>query len=100
MDVSVNFVSGIESSTLKLPKTISEPELIAKIEELNENTSVDGILVQLPVPEHISERNICNAVDPRKDIDGFHITNMGKLTINMDTLIPCTALGVIELIKR
>lgn len=52
------------------------------------------------MPEHVSERNVCNAVDPRKDVDGFHIINMGKLTNNMDTFIPCTALGVIELIKR
>lgn len=67
---------------------------------MNEDATVDGILVQLPVPVHISERNVCNAVDPRKDVDGFHITNMGKLAINMDTMVPATALGVIELIKR
>lgn len=91
---------GIDSNTIKLPATITEDELITKIEELNNDLSVDGILVQLPVPAHISERNVCNAVDPKKDVDGFHITNMGKLSINMDTFIPCTALGVIELIKR
>lgn len=85
---------------MKLPSTITEDELLSKIDELNRNTSIDGILVQLPVPAHISERNVCNAVDPMKDVDGFHITNMGKLSINMDTFIPCTALGVIELIKR
>lgn len=94
------YFAGINSDTLKLPDTITEDELISKIEDLNRDSAVDGILVQLPVPAHISERNVCNAVDPRKDVDGFHITNMGKLSINMDTFIPCTALGVIELIKR
>lgn len=83
-----------------MPNTITEEELISKIEELNSDSLVDGILIQLPVPAHISERNVCNAVDPSKDVDGFHIINMGKLSINMDTFIPCTALGVIELIKR
>lgn len=92
--------SGITSETIKLPATITEDELIAKIQALNEDSDIDGILVQLPVPQHISERNVCNAVDPRKDVDGFHMTNVGRLTINMDTFVPCTALGVIELIKR
>ncbi|CAH1110073.1 unnamed protein product [Psylliodes chrysocephalus] len=91
---------GITSDTIKLPKTVSEEEVINKIIELNNDSNIDGILVQLPVPEHISERNVCNAVDPRKDVDGFHVTNMGKLALNMDTLIPATALGVVELIKR
>lgn len=83
-----------------MPSNITEPELIAKINELNADNSVDGILVQLPVPDHINERNVCNAVDPRKDVDGFHITNIGKLCLNMDSFVPCTALGVIEMIKR
>ncbi|KAJ8911647.1 hypothetical protein NQ315_005992 [Exocentrus adspersus] len=78
----------------------SEKEIISKIEELNDDSLVDGILVQLPVPEHVSERNVCNAVNPKKDVDGFHILNIGKLTHNMDTFVPCTALGVVELIKR
>ncbi|KAJ8926483.1 hypothetical protein NQ314_021150 [Rhamnusium bicolor] len=90
----------IHSKTINLPKTSTEEEIISKVKELNEDPSVDGILVQLPVPEHVSERNVCNAVDPRKDVDGFHIINMGKLAINMDTFIPCTALAVVEFIKR
>ncbi|CAH0563905.1 unnamed protein product [Brassicogethes aeneus] len=57
-------------------------------------------VVQLPVPDNVNERNVCNAVDPKKDVDGFHVNNVGKLTLNMDTLIPATALGVVELIKR
>ncbi|KAJ8974402.1 hypothetical protein NQ317_011246 [Molorchus minor] len=91
---------GILSKTINLPKTVTEEEIIHEIRKLNNDSSVDGILVQLPVPEHVSERNVCNAVDPKKDVDGFHIINMGKLSINMDTFIPCTALGVIELLKR
>ncbi|XP_060522292.1 bifunctional methylenetetrahydrofolate dehydrogenase/cyclohydrolase, mitochondrial isoform X2 [Cylas formicarius] len=91
---------GIVSRTINLPSTISEQEIISQIYKLNKDPSVDGILVQLPVPEHVSERNVCNSVDPRKDVDGFHILNMGKLAINMDTFVPATALGVIELIKR
>ncbi|KAG5885501.1 hypothetical protein JTB14_013519 [Gonioctena quinquepunctata] len=91
---------GINSSTFKLPNTLTQEDLLNKIKELNEDSSVDGILVQLPVPKHICERTVCNAVDPRKDVDGFHITNMGKLALNMDTFVPCTALGVVELIKR
>jgi len=91
---------GIKSRTENLPDTISESELIAKVKELNDDPSVDGILVQLPVPKHISERNVCNAVDPTKDVDGFHIANTGKLCLNMDTFVPCTVLAVIELLKK
>ncbi|RZC42396.1 THF DHG CYH C domain containing protein, partial [Asbolus verrucosus] len=91
---------GIISKTIRLPATSSEAEIISKVEELNSDPQVDGILVQLPVPEHVSERNVCNAVDPRKDVDGFHIVNVGKLTLNMDTFVPATALAVVELIKR
>lgn len=78
----------------------SEKELLDYIEALNKDDKVDGILVQLPVPQHISERAVCNAVHPDKDVDGFHNDNVGKLCLNMDTFVPCTALGVLELIKR
>ncbi|KRT78670.1 hypothetical protein AMK59_7048 [Oryctes borbonicus] len=91
---------GVDSEAIRLPSSISEDDLIEKIKQLNSDDSVDGILVQLPLPEHVSERNVCNAVDPHKDVDGFHVTNVGRLTLNMDSFIPCTALAVIELIKR
>nr|CAI5854511.1 unnamed protein product [Callosobruchus analis] len=91
---------GIKSKTIRMPASTSEEELLKKIDELNADSEVDGILIQLPVPEHISERKVCQAVDPRKDVDGFHLTNIGKLTCNLDTFVPCTALGVIELLKR
>lgn len=91
---------GITSRTLRLPESTTEQELLEKVEDLNNDPEVDAILVQLPVPEHMNERKICNAVDPRKDVDGFHIDNIGKLCLNMKTFVPATALGVIELIKR
>lgn len=91
---------GIKSATLRLPSTSTEEEIIAKINELNQDKTVDGILVQLPVPQHVSERNVCNAVDPRKDVDGFHVNNIGKLVSNVDCLVPATALGVVELLRR
>ncbi|KAF2894118.1 hypothetical protein ILUMI_12056 [Ignelater luminosus] len=91
---------GIDSRTEKLHESVTEDELITKVVELNKDESVDGILVQLPVPQHISERNVCNAVDPTKDVDGFHIMNVGKLSLNMMTFVPCTVLAVIELLAR
>ncbi|XP_067010772.2 bifunctional methylenetetrahydrofolate dehydrogenase/cyclohydrolase, mitochondrial [Anabrus simplex] len=91
---------GISSKTIKCPASISELELLAHIDRLNKDPDVDGILVQLPLPEHITERAICNAVVPHKDVDGFHIVNVGRFCLDMKTLIPCTPLGVQELIRR
>lgn len=91
---------GIKSETIRMNATSSERDIIEQVEKLNNDTTVDGVLVQLPLPKGITERNVCNAVDPRKDVDGFHITNIGKLCLNMKTFIPATALGVIELLKR
>lgn len=78
----------------------TESDIINELKKLNSDPSVDGVLVQLPLPKGVTERTVCNAVDPRKDVDGFHINNIGKLCLNMKTFIPCTALGVIELLKR
>ncbi|XP_055705351.1 bifunctional methylenetetrahydrofolate dehydrogenase/cyclohydrolase, mitochondrial isoform X1 [Phlebotomus papatasi] len=91
---------GIESTTRNLPDTISEEELLEIIDELNQSDKVDGILVQLPLPHHIHERRICNAVSCDKDVDGFNEKNVGRLCLDMNTLIPCTPLGVQELLKR
>lgn len=91
---------GIKSSTKQLPSSISEAELMKIIGDLNKDETVDGILVQLPLPEHINERNICNFVSCAKDVDGFNEKNVGRLCLDMNTLIPCTPLGVQELIKR
>lgn len=86
--------------TRNLLPTITEPELLAVVEQLNADPAVDGILVQLPLPAHINERRICNAVRCAKDVDGFNEKNVGRLCLDMNTLVPCTPLGVMELLKR
>lgn len=91
---------GINSKTERYAADITEEELLARIEALNQDDSVDGILVQLPVPGHINERMVCNSVSCDKDVDGFNERNVGRLCLDMNTLIPCTPLGVQELIKR
>lgn len=91
---------GITSVTKNIKADISENELIELIESLNNDDSVDGILVQLPLPSHINERKICNTVSCEKDVDGFNERNVGRLCLDMQSLIPCTPLGVQELIKR
>lgn len=91
---------GITSITKKLSPDITEDELLQIIDDLNNDDSVDGILVQLPVPAHINERKICNSISCAKDVDGFNEKNVGRLCLDMNTLIPCTPLGVQELLKR
>jgi methylenetetrahydrofolate dehydrogenase(NAD+) / 5,10-methenyltetrahydrofolate cyclohydrolase len=91
---------GITSITKQLPSAISESELMSILDDLNKDEEVDGILVQLPLPEHIDERKVCNFVSCEKDVDGFNEKNVGRLCLDMNTLIPCTPLGVQELIKR
>lgn len=91
---------GVTSRTVREPSTISEETLIQLIDDLNNDSTVDGILVQLPLPNHINERRICNKVSCEKDVDGFNEKNVGRLCLDMNTLIPCTPLGVQELLKR
>ena len=92
---------GIESHVYELPETITEQELLKKIEELNRDPVVDGILVQLPLPSHISEHKITLAIDPAKDVDGFHPINVGKLLLGQtDGFVPCTPLGIKVLLER
>lgn len=91
---------GIRSIKLELPAKISEEDLIAEIESLNNDSEVNGILVQLPLPHHIDEERIIEAIDPIKDVDGFHPENVGKLSIGIDCLTPCTPSGIPELITR
>ncbi len=89
---------GIECEDIHLPKEISQFELISKIVEINLDDTVDGILVQLPLPEHINERTVVNMINPCKDVDGFTLTNAGKLLAGEDCTLPCTPAGVIELL--
>ncbi|XP_058806199.1 bifunctional methylenetetrahydrofolate dehydrogenase/cyclohydrolase, mitochondrial [Phymastichus coffea] len=91
---------GINSQTLKFKDDITQEELLNQVQKLNEDSSVDGLIVQLPVPEHINERKVCQAIVPTKDVDGFHLQNIGKLALNDKSIIPATALGVKELIVR
>jgi methylenetetrahydrofolate dehydrogenase(NAD+) / 5,10-methenyltetrahydrofolate cyclohydrolase len=74
--------------------------LLSHLHSLNRDPTVDGVLVQLPVPPHIDERRICNAVVPHKDVDGFHIANVGRLCVDQKALVPATPAAVIEIIKR
>jgi methylenetetrahydrofolate dehydrogenase(NAD+)/5,10-methenyltetrahydrofolate cyclohydrolase len=93
-------LAGITSETINLPDTVTEPELLARLRALNQNPLVDGVLVQLPVPRHISERRVCNAVVPHKDVDGFHLANVGRLCVDQRAMVPATPAAVIEIIKR
>ncbi|MGH0160268.1 UNVERIFIED_CONTAM: hypothetical protein FKN15_058956 [Acipenser sinensis] len=91
---------GISSETILKPADISEKELLELIDKLNNDSNVDGLLVQLPLPEHIDERKVCNAVVPGKDVDGFHVINVGKMCLDQSTMLPATPWGVWEIIKR
>lgn len=91
---------GIESDTLKLPDTISARELEDVIRKYNKDADTDGILVQLPVPGHISQLSIIESIDPRKDVDAFHPMNVGRMTIGQPSFRPCTPAGIIELFRH
>jgi len=91
---------GFESTMVRLPNTTSEQELLKKIEELNEDEDIDGFIVQLPLPEQIDTQRVLMAVDPDKDVDGFHPTNFGKMALDMSTFIPATPFGILELLDR
>ena len=91
---------GFESTLVQLPNTISEIELLDTIDELNNNDDIDGFIIQLPLPEQINEQMVLMAVDPKKDVDGFHPMNFGKMALDMSTFIPATPFGILELFDR
>jgi methylenetetrahydrofolate dehydrogenase (NADP+)/methenyltetrahydrofolate cyclohydrolase len=91
---------GINSKVLKFDESITEQELKNEIENLNKDLNVHGILVQLPLPDHINQRDIIETIDPRKDVDGFHPINVGNLSSGNDAMVPCTPLGCYYLIKK
>ncbi len=91
---------GIESVSYELPEEVTQEELLALIAELNARKDVDGILVQLPVPEHIDEDAVIRAIDPKKDVDGFHPASVGALCIGQPGFVSCTPAGIIELLRR
>jgi len=91
---------GFESTLVKMSNTTTEVELLKKIKELNEDDNIDGYIVQLPLPPQINEQKVLLAVDPNKDVDGFHPMNFGKMALDMSTFIPATPFGILELLER
>ncbi|MEY2997499.1 MAG: hypothetical protein RIQ82_879 [Bacteroidota bacterium] len=91
---------GFESTLVQLPADITETDLLAKIQELNADDEIDGFIVQLPLPSHIDTQKVLLAVDPKKDVDGFHPENFGKLALDIETFIPATPYGIMELLRR
>jgi len=91
---------GFKSSLIQLKDSISEKYLLLKIKELNNDDTLDGYIVQLPLPKHINEEKILLAIDPKKDVDGFHPTNFGRMALEMESFIPATPSGIMEILKR
>ena len=91
---------GFDSTLVKLPENTTEQELLDKVNELNNDQNIDGYIVQLPLPSHIDSQKILMAVDPAKDVDGFHPTNFGKMALNLPTFISATPYGIMELLER
>lgn len=91
---------GIYSERINLPADVKEEDLLALIEKLNHNKKINGILVQLPLPGHIHAKKVLDAIDPAKDVDGFHPVNVGKMVLGEPTFLPCTPHGILELLKR
>ena len=91
---------GFRSSLVRFEDDVTEQELLAKVAELNADDGLDGFIVQLPLPKHISEQNVIKAIDPRKDVDGFHPENVGRLVLGMPTFLSATPFGIVELLKR
>jgi methylenetetrahydrofolate dehydrogenase (NADP+)/methenyltetrahydrofolate cyclohydrolase len=92
--------SGIYSIVHEFPETITEDELLDTIKRINQNPNIHGLLIQLPLPKHIDTTKVLEAVDPKKDVDGFHPYNVGRLVAGLDSFAPCTPLGVMELFKE
>lgn len=91
---------GIESRAYELPETTAEEELLTLIAQLNEDENVHGILVQLPLPGHMDEKKVINAISPDKDVDGFHPVNVGRLCTGVEGFVPCTPAGIVQLLHR
>ena len=91
---------GLYSIVHEMPDTVKEDDILSTIKMINENPKVHGLLVQLPLPKHVDATKILEAVDPAKDVDGFHPFNLGRLVAGLDTFVPCTPLGVMELLAE
>ena len=91
---------GFNSTLIELPTETSEEKLLQEIENLNNNSDIDGFIVQLPLPKHIDEQKVLMAIDPDKDVDGFHPTNVGKMALDLPSFLPATPFGILELLER
>lgn len=91
---------GFNSTLIELPSETTEATLLHEIEKLNTNDDIDGFIVQLPLPKHIDEQKVLNAVNPDKDVDGFHPTNVGRMALDMPCFLPATPFGILELLER
>jgi methylenetetrahydrofolate dehydrogenase (NADP+)/methenyltetrahydrofolate cyclohydrolase len=91
---------GFDSTVLRFPDTIGEEDLLKQIADVNNNPAIDGLIVQLPLPDHIDEQKVIEAVDPSKDVDGFHPVNVGKMVLGLPSFVSATPAGIIELLKR
>ncbi len=91
---------GIESLSFELPEDVSQEEMLELIDQLNHDEKVNGILVQLPLPKHINEQKVIQIISPQKDVDGFHVQNVGALCVGISGYLPCTPAGVMQLLKR
>ena len=91
---------GFNSTLIDLPEETTEEKLLQEINKLNNNNDIDGFIVQLPLPKHIDEQKVLNAVDPDKDVDGFHPTNVGRMALDMPCFLPATPFGILELLER
>ena len=98
--IKATLEAGMESFEHRIPAETPQDDLIALIDRLNADDTVDGILVQLPLPKHVDEQAVLTRVDPSKDVDGFHPVNVGRLSIGLDSLVPCTPLGCLILLQR
>ena len=91
---------GFDSSLVRFETDVLEEELLSEIEKINNNSDVDGLIVQLPLPSHINEMKVAEAIPPKKDVDGFHPENIGRMTLNSPTFLPATPAGILELLER
>ncbi|UOF90489.1 bifunctional methylenetetrahydrofolate dehydrogenase/methenyltetrahydrofolate cyclohydrolase FolD [Fodinisporobacter ferrooxydans] len=91
---------GIYSVVFRMPETVTQQQVIDRIQQLNQDDSIHGILVQLPLPKHIDVRTVIDAIDPEKDVDGFHPVNIGNMQLGKDAFLPCTPFGVLHLLKQ
>ena len=92
--------AGFDSTLIRFNNNVSEDELLAKIEKINNNLDIDGLIVQLPLPNHIDEMKVTEAINPIKDVDGFHPENIGRMVLNLSTYLPATPAGILELLKK